>query len=226
MLGLGDVDFLKNDLRMKILKLKMISILSKEKQKGTMPRKKCQQEGCTKSAISPTDFCKAHGGGHRCSGCGLVSVRSKGHKCFTCRSGSPRLLRLEKMVEDYLKKYDGLGNYSYRDEPLPCAPTRRRPDFTYVLPDRIVILEVDEDAHKFYNRQCECVRILELSEQARGLPIIVLRFNPKKRLLENLKKLLEEQFVSKIENIINVVFLGYKEEYDVVKTIMEMNNQH
>ena len=39
--------------------------------------KRCQQEGCTKSAQASTSFCMAHGGGRRCQveGCGKVAVR-------------------------------------------------------------------------------------------------------------------------------------------------------
>jgi agmatine/peptidylarginine deiminase len=132
------------------------------------------------------------------------------------------MLRLETMVDEYLQQHDNLKHYSYRDQPLPCAPTRRRPDFTYILPDRVVVLEVDEDAHKFYNRECECIRILELSEQANGLPLVVIRFNPKKRLLHQLKKMLEDEFINSLNSMIRVVFLGYNEEYDVMETINSM----
>lgn len=126
------------------------------------------------------------------------------------------------MVEEYLHQHENLCHYSYRDEPLPCAPTRRRPDFTYVLPTHIVILEVDEYAHKFYNRECECVRILELSEQARGLPISVIRFNPMKQLLKQLKLMLEQEFEHvQRDQMIYVLFLGYKQEYDVMDVIMK-----
>lgn len=185
---------------------------------------RCQYEGCTKSAISPTDFCRRHGGGSRCSGCGLVSVEKKGQKCSQCRGSSPRQKKFELMVETYLKQNDNLQHYSYRDEPLPCSPTQRRPDFTYLLHTHVVILEVDEYAHKFYNRDCECVRILELSEQARGLPIVVIRFNPKKKLLNDLKTILETAIKNQPNKMIDVVFLGYKEEYDVVDIIMKKIN--
>lgn len=128
------------------------------------------------------------------------------------------------MVEEFLKKQENICHYSYRDEPLPCAPTKRRPDFTYLCKDHVVILEVDEYAHKFYNRECECIRILELSEQAQGLPIVVIRFNPKKKLLKELKRMLETTILNKPKNMIDVCFIGYEEEYDIIEIVMKSFN--
>ena len=66
------------------------------------------------------------------------------------------------------------------------------------------------------------MRVLELSEQAGGLPLVVVRFNPKKKLLKQLKLLLETCFIKPIDNMIDVVFLGYEKEYDVVEIVMKM----
>lgn len=88
-----------------------------------------------------------------------------------------------------------------------------------------MILEVDEDAHRFYNRDCECVRILELSEQAGGLPIIVIRFNPQKKLMNTLKQTLEKIFENRTEGMIEVIFIGYKNEYDVNEEIERIRHE-
>jgi len=126
------------------------------------------------------------------------------------------------MVDEFLQKHESLKHYSYRDQRLPCSPNLRRGDFVYVLEDRIVFLEIDEYAHRYYERSCECVRILELSEQAQGLPINVIRFNPKKKLLDILKKKLETSFNNKINTYINVEFIGYTEEYNVIEECMRI----
>ncbi len=40
--------------------------------------KRCQQEGCTKSAQSSTSYCKAHGGGRRCQHVGCPKAATSG----------------------------------------------------------------------------------------------------------------------------------------------------
>ena len=181
--------------------------------------KRCHQEGCTKSAGGATDFCVAHGGGTRCK-CGLFSVPREGFLCWTCRRGTERVKQFENMVESFLQEQSDLRFYTYRDEPLPCATNKRRGDFVFVLQDRIVILEVDEHAHKFYNRDCECVRVLELHEQGQGKALFLIRFNPKKSLLLKLAGLLRECFISPVpSNLLDVKFLGYKTEYSVVEEV-------
>ena len=124
------------------------------------------------------------------------------------------------MVKDYLDEDPNLQHYTYYDETLPCAPNRRRPDFTYILADRIVILEVDEDAHRYYNKECEVRRITELMEQTEGKPLVLLRFNPLKRLLGDMKSTLLRMFDQALSGLLQVEFIGYKEEYDVIS---EMN---
>ena len=79
--------------------------------------------------------------------------------CFTSLRWRLLVVRLPAVV------LFSLGSYSYSDETLPCSPNHRRPDFTWVLEDRLVILEVDEDAHRFYNRECELLRVTELRVQ-------------------------------------------------------------
>ena len=181
--------------------------------------KRCQQDGCTKSAVGATDFCIAHGGGTRCK-CELFSVPRKGFLCWTCRRGTKRVKQFESMVESFLEEQTDLSLYTYRDEVLPCAPNRRRGDFVFVLQDRTVVLEVDEHAHKFYNQDCECVRVLELHEQAQGKALFLVRFNPKKSLLPKLANLLRQCFTSVLpDNLLDVRFLGYTSEYNVVEEV-------
>ena len=143
--------------------------------------------------------------------------------CWTCRKGTERVKQFEQAVESFLCQYDDLKHYSYRDETLPCAPTRRRGDFVYLLSDRVVVLEVDEYAHRYYNQECECVRVLELHEQGQGRALFLVRFNPVKDLLPPLVNLLRECFVAPLPvNLLDVRFLGYKKEYDVVQVVTRL----
>ncbi len=128
--------------------------------------------------------------------------------------------QLELMVKAFLDAHiDSLGLYSYNDVMLPCSPNRRRPDFVWLLPDRLVVLEVDEDAHRHYNRECEVARVTELMEQGRALSLVLIRFNPKECLFPDLYQLLQRCFTMRVMGLLDVHFLGYKREYDVVAQI-------
>jgi hypothetical protein len=183
----------------------------------------CQKQGCQTPAREMNSFCGTHGGGVRCSTCSLYSVQKTGLDCYSCRVGLGRIKQFELMVKAYLDSHpEFLGLYSYYDATLPCSPNRRRPDFVWLLLDRIVILEVDEYGHRYYNRDCEIARITELMEQGNALPLILIRFNPKEHLLSDLHALLQTVFVSPICGLLEVHFVGYKQEYDVVKEIEKL----
>lgn len=188
--------------------------------------KRCATEGCEKSAQGASDYCCKHGGGTQCALCAQFSVPRRGFLCWTCRQGTSRLEQFEACVENFLLQHQTLRNFTYRDESLPCAPNRRRPDFTYVLPDRVVVLEVDEQEHRYYNKTCECVRVLELHEQAQGKALFVVRFNPLQRLLPELAEALQECFAAPLpDNLLAVRFLGYSAEYDVVAEVVKLSSE-
>lgn len=185
--------------------------------------KRCKEPGCPNSARGKTDFCARHGGGTRCAECSLFSVKRNGMFCYTCRIGTGRMKQLEMMVKNYLDSHpESLGLYSYYDSTLPCSPNRRRPDFVWVFENMIIIVEVDEHAHRFYERNCEISRVTELMEQAQGKPVFLIRFNPKKNLLETMHAKFNEYRAHRVTSetpMLTVAFIGYKEEYDVAKEI-------
>jgi hypothetical protein len=125
----------------------------------------------------------------------------------------------ELMVKDMLDAHGKLCLYTQYDTVLPCAPTNRRPDFVYIpvstqseIP--IVILEVDEDYHRYYNTNCELVRILEMHEALGGRPLHIIRFNPLKRLLHRLRDYLCDylQTCQRQLSPIVITFLGYPDD--------------
>lgn len=125
------------------------------------------------------------------------------------------------MVLDYLKQHPRLHAFSYYDQSLPCSPNLRRPDFVWILPDRIIVLEVDENAHRHYNRRCEIARITELQEQGGALPLRLVRFNPRVSLLEEMARAVERFMDNDITGLLDAVFVGYKQEYDVLLEIQQ-----
>lgn len=173
----------------------------------------CATLGCTKARQGGTMHCRGCGGGYRCQGCGQVSVASRGLVCWGCRTGRPRQKRFEMMVEAFLQEDERLRYYSYRDESVECSPNRRRPDFAWVLPTHVVVLEVDEYCHRHYTRSEEIQRMCELSDQMQGMRLIIIRFNPLHRHLWHLRNELIQAFrLDPPNQLVDVRFIGYPEE--------------
>lgn len=182
--------------------------------------KLCKALGCTKQAQGATDYCIADGGGNVCVVCSAVSVRFKVGACYRCRSGSS-LKQWETFTTDWLQR---LGwPWSYSDEQLPCARERstallsciKRPDYVFVFESHVVVLEVDEDYHRYYNVTCEVDRLGKIKDLIR-LPIHFVRFNPAQRryrLLEDiLRRLFNDRDGARNATGMLVHFIGYPEE--------------
>ena len=101
--------------------------------------------------------------------------------CSGCRNDKykikARTKQEEEKVKAFLKTNQIWGNWSYYDVTLPCAKTKRRVDFLYVLMLYAILLEVDERMHMQYTLACEITRLNEISEYVKK-PLHVIRYNP------------------------------------------------
>ena len=180
---------------------------------------RCVAEGCPNGAQAGTGSCVRHEGGIRCAECGLYSVKRQGFECFSCRKGTDRIKQLECMVKDFLKKDEYLQMYSYYDSMIVCSGIHRRPDFVYLIFEtHVICIEVDEDAHRYYNRDCEIARVSELMQAFGAKPLFLIRFNPLVTLLGELKSTFDAfrtAIVTPETPMLTVAFIGYKREYDV-----------
>ncbi len=166
---------------------------------------------------------------NKCKTCKLFHVKSKDDECFTCRGGI--IKKHETIIKEQLE-LSILKNYSSYDKSHPCSNEmgirKIRPDFTWETEKNIMILEVDENAHRLYNVECEQGRIHELHELFQK-PLILVRYNPdaKMSILNQSSKKEHSYLISVLENIlhdkfdqlvirgneeIKVVYIGYKEE--------------
>lgn len=64
------------------------------------------------------------------------------------------------------------------DKKVLYGCSRRRPDLLLDLGSHIIIVEVDENKHAFYDCTCENKRLMELSQDLQYRPLIFIRFNP------------------------------------------------
>lgn len=85
----------------------------------------------------------------------------------------------------------------------------------FAFDDFVVVLEVDEDYHRYYDISCEMPRIGEIKNALGALPLVVVRFNPALRRKELLRKILTDCFekgksmATRNKYGIIVVYIGY-----------------
>jgi len=105
--------------------------------------------------------------------------------------------------------------YSYYDSRIACSDINRRPDSVSLVSDtHVVCIEVDEDAHRYYNRDCEIARVSELMQAFEGKPLS----NPLMRRLEELKSTFDafrDVQITPETSMLTVAFIGYTRQYDV-----------
>jgi hypothetical protein len=162
--------------------------------------KRCQQEGCTRSAIGSTNHCLAHGGGPRCVGpkpeddkesCPYqLSARDKyDHRCIRCFIAAfPNDIRAlnakaylhckELAVREFLEAQ--FPEYKWTFDRTCAVGELVRPDARAALgKTRLLIVEVDEHSHDTYvcDREREREGIFK-KHTSRDSVVHVVRFNP------------------------------------------------
>ena len=119
-----------------------------------------------------------------CSVCEFMEVSSAQTICSVCTSYKTKKKQQEFNTMEYLLEQEDLKYFSQMNVKIACASKADRPDFLWVLPDRVVILEVDENEHKYSSSAtCEREREYRIADalQKEGKYVIMLRFNPDQR---------------------------------------------
>ena len=160
-----------------------------------------------------------------CSRCQVTRVSAGRLECRACADDSNMNKGFEWQVRKFLEDQDDLKHFTYTDTAVPCAAKTasnvRRADFTYVLMDRVVFLEVDENEHRYNSPECERKREQQLADSVpREKYVVLVRYNPlaKQRTfmqnLETLAEKLREGFVSDDVKLatdgIHRIFVGYQ----------------
>jgi hypothetical protein len=134
-------------------------------------------------------LCSLCGGSHLCITCGLTGTKIKQTECSPCRRFRDNKAPL-KQKESALKKHldtaietGSIPSYTSHDKAIavgldPTCYGSTRPDFVWVLPDRFVIVECDENQHAGMQYSCERRRELQICNVAGKLPVVFIRFNP------------------------------------------------
>ena len=156
----------------------------------SQPSKRCAMKGCSRPALygtsRPTN-CSEHQQGdernlvhERCKACGLPDLL--GLETSLCGDCDPATQQRAYLVKQRAVKATlDLGphkDYSGYDERLEKgACGQERPDFRWDCGTHAVVLEVDENQHAGRPEECECTRMVNIS-QSLGLPTHFIRYNP------------------------------------------------
>jgi hypothetical protein len=161
--------------------------------------KTCIHEGCKTRPIYNVEgetkalYCSVH------KKEGMVDVKNKTCKTYLCSTRvkekydgyclfcymhlfpdkpvSRNYKTKEYAVVEYIKtKFPSLNWVA--DKIINGGCSKRRPDLLLDLLYQIVIIEVDENQHIYYDCSCQNKRIMELSQDFGHRPIIFIRFNP------------------------------------------------
>lgn len=130
---------------------------------------------CEGSGICRTPLCTSYHKGpaykYRCYPC---AVRAYPHEDFPRK----RQFRVkERVVVDAIKARFPVYDWSH-DRRVPDGCSGLRPDLLLQMGSHVLIVEVDENAHRTTAPQCEIARLNEISSELNFQPVAVLRFNP------------------------------------------------
>ena len=130
---------------------------------------------CEGSQICRTPLCTSYHKGpaykYRCYPC---AVRAYPHEDFPRK----RQFRVkERVVVDAIKARFPAYDWSH-DRRVPDGCSGLRPDLLLQMGSHVLIVEVDEHAHRTTAPQCEVARLNEISSELNFQPVAVLRFNP------------------------------------------------
>jgi hypothetical protein len=133
-------------------------------------------------------YCKTCGGSKLCMStwCHTIGMKKYERYCAYCytnlfpdkivaRNYKTRELNVGDNVTDCYPDLTWI-----RDKRIQDGCSKRKPDMLVDLGTHIIIVEVDENAHKDYDCSCENKRIMEISKDVGGRPIVFIRFNPDK----------------------------------------------
>ena len=111
-----------------------------------------------------------------CSSCKLTDYIKIGNLCNNCSEFEVVRKAQENIIKQLLD--DNNIIYTTYDKIIKDGCSTKRPDFTFDLGDRIIVLEVDENQHSSYPVECETNRMIQIHQDYGGLDVCFIRYNP------------------------------------------------
>jgi len=136
----------------------------------------------------------------KCKNCNLFYVTKQTN--YLCSYCNPVKSKREKTKENEIKKLLKTHNIEFiNDKQIKneCC-YKYRPDFLIDCNTYFVIVEVDENAHKHYEKECELIRMNNI-QMSIGLPCKFIRYNPDNKKFTKTEK--ETTLIDKVKEYLN-----------------------
>jgi hypothetical protein len=159
-----------------------------------------------------------------CNSCGLIYLLGKNSLCNNC---DVFIKNREHTKEKNIKCYFDENNIKYEsyDKTIDPSCNLKRPDFVIDFPLFKIIVEVDENQHKSYAKECEIIRMKQIHQSFGGTPVIFIRYNPDSFKLNGVEQNINtlsrmkilEKYINSYKNIdewnlpLSCVYLFYDE---------------
>ena len=155
-------------------------------------RQKSKCKECGGSSICPHQkiklYCKICDGKYLCKSSWCETTRNKKYEgyCLPCFVNNPEnqnkpLMRNYKTKEKEVLTQitESFTEFTWiSDKKIQDGCSKRRPDLLLDMGTHIIIVEIDENKHIYYDCTCENKRLMEISQDLNHRPIIFIRFNP------------------------------------------------
>ena len=112
----------------------------------------------------------------RCESCNLYQVTKKGKLCSYCNPNSTKAQKLKEMEILNLLKENYKNKKIVHNKSIGFECGNFRPDFVIDCISHNLIIEVDEEQHITYPKECEETRLHRIAEALH--PCIIIRYNP------------------------------------------------
>ena len=154
-----------------------------------------------------------------------TQVHDKGQLCAVHDPLKLTYKRRELVVANYLRVVLS-RNYDSWNKAIRGANKKYRPDFIYILEDRVIIVEVDEGQHRRYGLLQELDRMRDIASCYPGKIVMFVRWNPdgfcsqgrvksisRRQKLQNLAVYVESLFGSQASGV-TVHYMYYDHDYE------------
>jgi len=162
----------------------------------------------------------------KCSDCGLMyMLNDKNNLCENCDfSKKPKIDRKEHAIVEYLKS----KNYykiTHTDNIISNLCSKKRPDCVIDFGRFMCIIEIDENQHKQYPKQCENIRMHTIWGDLGVESLLFVRFNPDNyELPEGEKKITLEKRKRELNKILKKVEKNFKPTANICVMYMFYDN--
>ena len=163
---------------------------AKHKQENQIkfPKRKCVVENCKNIAIYGTDkhiHCETHKEENElnfierhCISCNFLYILNADNKCNICSEfktvNNRSYLQKQKRI---LALIEPLYKISFYDKIIDPVCNLKRPDIVIDCKTHFLVIEVDENQHTGYKKECEETR-MNMITQSLGMPTFWIRYNP------------------------------------------------